>query len=358
MIYSSNTAILILSDGYKGNIMIGGKTNQQILELLNKKIYGHKAAKVALINLVNRSKLRYYQKYICGKEPSVPTSNCLLIGESGTGKTYMVQCLAEVCEFPLVIIDANQLAPSSANGITPHRFKKIIEQSVRSCLEQQPDTYYSYEGTLSQVVVFIDEIDKLAKPFDSSSNWNAHVQATFLTIIEDLYNDSEYSHVSFIFAGAFNGLKKIKTKSNGIGFSKLEEDKVDEVDLEEEIVKYGLMTELVGRIKNIAELDKFNEEEMGHILDNIIMPLKLKELEAFNLTEWRLPSNDRLEIIKKAAKSSMGVRTIHKELNKLTNELEFDFEWKLNEEDYKMLETDYITAETIDKLLMEFGDDE
>lgn len=314
--------------------MFFGKSNQTILHELDKLVYGHREAKITLINLINRSKLRYYQKFVEGRPDSelINNMNCLLIGDSGTGKTHLVQSLAKVCQFPLVCLDANQLAPTSANGTSASDIIRLIK---RNAMEELNNTknYHSQDGAIEQTVVFIDEIDKLAKAFDSSGKWNKHVQANFLTLFE---NNNELEGVSFVFAGAFSDLEYRPEDSNkkSIGFHTGDINNAPtEIDLEQEIVKYGLLPELIGRIHNIIVLDKLEYADYENILTKRIIPIIQKELYEFNVTNFKLSSKEKDNIINKALKSKMGVRVLRKEVLQLSKELEFDYEYSIDDLD-------------------------
>lgn len=323
--------------------MIYSKSNQRILTELNKVVFGHRQAKIALINLVNRSKMRYHQLYHSitpiDTKDLVKNSNCLLIGPSGTGKTHLVHSLANICEFPLVCIDANNLGPTgSADGFNSARLAQIIKRQATQYLEEDPrhEHYYSKEGVLDQMIIFIDEIDKLASAFDSSGKWNKHVQANFLSLFE---NNSDFENLSFIFAGAFHTMKMYDSeKSTSIGFASPNETKTKDFDIEQEIIKYGIIPELLGRIHNIVVLDKLREIDYNIILDDLILPSIQTELKAFSITNFTLSDKDREKLIKKAINSDMGVRLLRKEILKLAAELEFDYEWQINED--RLLEHD------------------
>ena len=193
-------------------------------------------------------------------------------------------------------------------------------------MDQQPELYRTKDGTLAQTVVFIDEIDKLANAFESSGNWNKHVQANFLSLFE---NNSELRHLSFIFGGAFASMKKYgEATKRSIGFGSGADTEVDlDFDIEQEVIKYGLIPELLGRIHAIEVLDKLKKEDYLKILENFIIPKTRDQLKHFNITNFALSDEEREHIVSRAMKSSMGVRSMQKDVLKLSQELEFDFEW-------------------------------
>ncbi len=193
------------------------KSNRELLEEFNQSVRGHIEAKKAIIKLVNRSKIRYNQKYKHLNENyhTIETNKILLLGASGTGKTFLVETAAKIMNFPLVKIDATELAPASADGLTLERLKKLIIEKANNLVESSPN-YHSEAGVIGQTVIFIDEIDKLAKPAgDKSGDWHKRIQASLLTFIED---KQLYRGLSFIFAGAFTGIEQQVT-SMSIGFN-------------------------------------------------------------------------------------------------------------------------------------------
>ena len=252
------------------------KSNTQLLEEFNRRVYGHEEAKKALITLVSRSKMRHYQKYALNidNDELLEPSKILLIGESGTGKSFLVQELQKITDFPLLMLDATQLSPSgSTDGCTQSKLQQKIVSNAENWVKNRAEIGYTHSlaGAISQTVVFIDEIDKLARSFDSSGNWNKHVQSNFLTLIGQS-GEFASSGISFIFAGAFAGMKRIKGKTGGLGFNS--EFEYTESLLDADIIEYGLIPELIGRLTAIVEVDVFNEESYKYIMNNILIPKK------------------------------------------------------------------------------------
>lgn len=305
--------------------------NKEIFDKLSEKVIGHNKAKKVLINLVNRSKMRYYQKWgLLESEKLVPLSNCLLIGDSGTGKTYLVETLSEVMDFPLVKIDATELNPTGASGGLKKKdvIKKITDKA-KECMESSPEIYWSYEGALDQVIVFVDEIDKLAKQI--GSDWNSHVQSNFLTLFE---NKGELSGITYIFAGAFAGMlkKEKEIPQNSIGFfahQEKEKKKIAE-DLTQSIVQYGLIPELVGRMNTIVSLDILNEENYKNILIEQILPKAITQLNFLGIEDFELLEDQIDELVKEAMSSGLGIRALQSGLNQLLIDVEFNSEAFIN----------------------------
>ncbi len=310
--------------------MINSKSNLDILLALDRHVFGHTEAKKALISLVNRSKVRYYLKWMRSlNEPELmQTQKILLIGQSGTGKTHLVQALSKVVDFPLIFVDATKFNPVGASGgITEIDLRKLIVKKAREVCEKFPHIYFSVEGAVDQTVVFVDEIDKLGESFDSSGNWNAHVQSNFLTMFD---NKAELAGVSFIFAGAFSGItgETDSKKNNSIGFASIskEKDALDKNDMDDRIIKAGLIPELVGRLTNIVQLEKFTTEDYAKILKNVLIPQKELELSYYGLDDIQLTEDQITSMIETAKASGQGVRSLIRALNKHLAEFEFHYE--------------------------------
>lgn len=320
--------------------MLHYKNNTDLLEEYDRRVFGHAHAKKVLISLVNRSKMRHKQKY----EDCLPSQDllkpmkCLLLGESGTGKSYLVQQLKEIADFPLLAVDATQLNPTGASGgITKKGLEKIIRENAEDVVIARNKKGYtnSVEGIIDQTIVFVDEIDKLANSFESSGNWNRHVQSNFLTLFD---NYGEFSGVSFIFAGAFADMKIAGKKSNSIGFNIPIMAETDDI-IDDALVKYGLIPELVGRFSHIVRLDKFSEEDYLRILAEDIIPNKVFELMCFNNSYISFNQQELQNIVSKAMKSGQGVRFLKRELDKLCLEVEFNYENNVGPNQLPFLDT-------------------
>lgn len=299
--------------------------NQAIYKHLSTYVTGHDYAKKVLINLINRSKKRYYQKWglLEREENLIANTNCLLIGDSGTGKTHLVNSLSKVMDFPLVKIDATELnLVGASGGIKTRDLVKKITNTALEYSESSPNRYRSVEGTIDQVVVFIDEIDKLGQKL--SSDWNAQVQASFLTMFE---NNRELSGVTYIFAGAFSSIDKYGDNSHkSIGFlgGKQNNSDAGQEDLSQKIISAGLMPEFVGRLNNLVLLDKLTKENYRYILENNILPKAEKDLSMYNNMLINLDEQTIDNILNSAMKSGLGVRALQTEVNKLLVDIEFN----------------------------------
>jgi ATP-dependent Clp protease ATP-binding subunit ClpX len=308
------------------------KPNKAILAEVNLTVHGHSQAKKALITLLRRSALRHYQKWYenLPEDDLLEPLKCLLIGGSGTGKTFLMQELARICDFPLVILDASKLNPTGAGegGIKIKDIERKIHETASDWAYAKFGQNYHAKSAVDRVVVFLDEFDKISKHYDGSSSgkWNMDIQTTLLTLIDDKVG--AFNGISWVLAGAFSGLEKTidKKEKAGIGFN-LAPVKTEKVDvLDEDVINYGLIPEIVGRLSMIVELDKLSENDYYKIMINQILPKRQKNMKYMKLSS-SLPKVAVLKAIaKKAVDSSQGVRYLHREINKLFIDLEFDYE--------------------------------
>lgn len=291
------------------------KTNTELLSELNRRVHGHERAKKALITLFSRARKRHYMKYIENSPEYELIEPCklLLIGDSGTGKTFLVEQLSKITDVPLLKLDATQLSPGKSKDSNDQEaiinmFNKTITDWL---MKRKKDGYTdSYEGAKDLLVVYIDEFDKLALSFESTGNWNKQIQNSLLTLID---NHDEWAGVSFIFSGAFSDMKRPETK-NGIGFFSQREQ--TEYILDDAIIKHGLVPELVGRLTAIVELDKFDEADYRRIVYE-----RLKPNSRFSNS---ISDTDVSEMVKKAMSSRQGVRYLKRQLDAITLEIEFN----------------------------------
>lgn len=302
-------------------------SNYEVLSLLDEKVYGHQQAKKVLINAVNRSKIRWQQIHNLGMKPNeaVPLKNVLLLGKSGTGKSWLVENLAEICDIPFIKFDATQITPAGGKGtLNVDEIIKEIQVHCAHIAAQSMGTYSVYE-VMHSMVCLIDEADKLARSYDSSGNWNKQVQSNLLQLID---GKTEITGVTFVFAGAFADTidaEEKKDKTTGIGFGNTSKE-AKEKDWDDIIVNAGLIPELVGRMGAVVKLDELTKEDYNNILDQYILPQTYKNLMYYECLDFYLEKSKREGIIKKAMDSGQGVRMLRKEVQKLVEHYEFDFE--------------------------------
>lgn len=250
---------------------------REIYEYLDKYVIGQDRAKKALsIAAYNHLKrCSYYKQY--GKT-IIKKSNVLLIGPTGCGKTHLARNLADVLETPLTISDATEYTEAGYYG-------KDVEVMIGELLHKNG---FSEEQT-EMGIVFIDEIDKIARRQDamrtgasSKDIGGEGVQQALLKLLEGNkvfvpYNVTQHwnkhdfieidtTNILFICAGAFGGIKS--TARSEMGFDKKNTDKTDFTSKigAEQLRKYGMIPELLGRLPVKIELFPLKEEHLKRIL--------------------------------------------------------------------------------------------
>lgn len=279
---------------------------------MKNEVYGHKRAKKVLNVLMNRAQERYYKKCIMGRTDYQDRLNCLLVGQSGTGKTHLVRTLCKQRNIPLLTISATDLMPTGNDtGTNKKQLQKLIRDTAAE-YTKKPE-YHSVEGVLNQMIIFVDEFDKLGVSYDSTGNWNKHVQASFLTLIED---GGEFAGLSWIFAGAFSSLYTGRTnKPRPIGFfAESAEPELEEIT-DKDIIGAGIIPEMVGRIPLIVQLDDFTVEDYANIARQIMA------------TKYNMLNLCPVQIAETAHASGQGVRSITRQLEMALIEFEDDAPW-------------------------------
>lgn len=304
-------------------------SNAEMLEELSKTVYGHTAAKKAIINTINRQRLRWHQVHSFGIEEdhALENHNLLLVGASGTGKTLLVQAMSKLCDFPLMCYDATRLTVVGGKGdLDVTKVIKEIKENVNYYVKKSQGLY-SYSEVMSQLVVFIDEFDKLGIELHSGSNWNKEVQSSLLQLVAN--TDPEISGVTFIFAGAFSNVFESKKeakkdkRAKGLGFTfSHDEDETEEIDWDIEITKNGIKNELAGRVHQVVCLDELTIDHYYAIMQEHVIPAARRDLLAFGVN-LDISQEQIDEIIEKSMSSSQGVRMMKKKVAAICREAEF-----------------------------------
>ena len=312
-------------------------TPKELKKVLDEYVIGQEEAKkVFAVSVYNHYKRIFKQHTVVGDDTEIQKSNVLFIGPTGSGKTLMAQTLAKFLDVPIAIADATSLTEAGYVG-------EDVENILTRLLQVADGDIKKAE----RGIVFIDEIDKIARLGENRSITRdvsgEGVQQALLKIIEGSqvnispkggrkhpnqeFAQIDTTNIMFICGGAFDGLEDIIKKrlgGNVLGFGQDKRGKEENKDLlslvePDDLVHYGLIPELIGRLHAIATLRELSREDMVRILTEPKNSIVKQYKKLFAIDDVVLTFEDDAllaiaELALKRKTGARGLRTIMEEI--------------------------------------------